>query len=177
MSIDDIIKHLENNECIPSFDKSFYIEELNKFKKSDKDEDDKEDCPEGECCPHCDARLERGDNGKCNRCGKPWPIKEDIFSIIESKIADSSVTTEDFDRYINEAFKSSVVDRVQRRVRKNETDNHIDNSTGHQPLSEPHMSDRVTPRVAKKHSQMHHRGKSGHDRSTRTQQRNAATNG
>jgi hypothetical protein len=26
-----------------------------------------------ECCPHCGARLERGDNGNCNRCGKPWP--------------------------------------------------------------------------------------------------------
>jgi 8-oxo-dGTP pyrophosphatase MutT (NUDIX family)/inorganic pyrophosphatase len=30
-------------------------------------------CPEGECCPHCHAQLERGDNGDCNRCGKPWP--------------------------------------------------------------------------------------------------------
>jgi hypothetical protein len=29
----------------------------------------------GECCPHCDARLERGDDGKCNRCGKDWPVK------------------------------------------------------------------------------------------------------
>jgi len=26
-----------------------------------------------ECCPHCGARLERGDDGDCNRCGKPWP--------------------------------------------------------------------------------------------------------
>lgn len=26
-----------------------------------------------ECCPSCGARLERGDNGNCNRCGKPWP--------------------------------------------------------------------------------------------------------
>jgi len=26
-----------------------------------------------ECCPHCGARLERGDDGICNRCGKPWP--------------------------------------------------------------------------------------------------------
>lgn len=26
-----------------------------------------------ECCPNCGARLERGDDGRCNRCGKPWP--------------------------------------------------------------------------------------------------------
>lgn len=25
-----------------------------------------------ECCPHCNARLERGDDGTCNRCGKKW---------------------------------------------------------------------------------------------------------
>ena len=26
-----------------------------------------------ECCPHCGARQERGDDGICNRCGKDWP--------------------------------------------------------------------------------------------------------
>jgi hypothetical protein len=31
-------------------------------------------CPPGECCPHCGARQERGDDGKCNRCGKDWPL-------------------------------------------------------------------------------------------------------
>lgn len=35
-----------------------------------------EPCPNGECCPHCGARLERGDDGDCNRCGRPWPEKE-----------------------------------------------------------------------------------------------------
>lgn len=25
-----------------------------------------------ECCPHCGARQERGDDDVCNRCGKPW---------------------------------------------------------------------------------------------------------
>lgn len=31
--------------------------------------------PEGEYCPHCDARLERDpDSGTCNRCGEPWPV-------------------------------------------------------------------------------------------------------
>ena len=28
-----------------------------------------------EYCPHCGARQEQGDNGTCNRCGKPWPKK------------------------------------------------------------------------------------------------------
>lgn len=28
-----------------------------------------------ECCPHCKARLERGDDGFCNRCGEPWVEK------------------------------------------------------------------------------------------------------
>ena len=31
-----------------------------------------EHCPAGECCPHCGARLERGDDGRCNRCGEAW---------------------------------------------------------------------------------------------------------
>ena len=26
-----------------------------------------------ECCPHCGARQERGDDGICNRCGEDWP--------------------------------------------------------------------------------------------------------
>lgn len=26
----------------------------------------------GEGCPHCGALHERGDDGRCNRCGKPW---------------------------------------------------------------------------------------------------------
>jgi len=30
-------------------------------------------CPDGECCPHCRARLEREPHdGTCNRCGKRW---------------------------------------------------------------------------------------------------------
>jgi hypothetical protein len=32
--------------------------------------------PAAEYCPHCDARLERGDDGRCNRCGKDWPETE-----------------------------------------------------------------------------------------------------
>ncbi len=29
-----------------------------------------------ECCPHCGARLERGDDGRCNRCRRDWPEVE-----------------------------------------------------------------------------------------------------
>lgn len=32
--------------------------------------------PAGEYCPHCQARQERGDDGNCNRCHKPWPEKK-----------------------------------------------------------------------------------------------------
>jgi len=38
-----------------------------------------------ECCPSCGARLERGDDGDCNRCGKPWPIKEAEFDFSYEK--------------------------------------------------------------------------------------------
>jgi GNAT superfamily N-acetyltransferase len=38
-----------------------------------------------ECCPNCGARLERGDDGDCNRCGKPWPIKEAEFDFSYEK--------------------------------------------------------------------------------------------
>ncbi len=34
-----------------------------------------EPCPDGECCNRCNARLERGDDGRCNRCGEAWPEK------------------------------------------------------------------------------------------------------
>lgn len=28
-----------------------------------------------EDCPHCGAKLERGDDGKCNRCGEDWSVE------------------------------------------------------------------------------------------------------
>lgn len=39
------------------------------------DESKPEDKAAGENCPHCGAAHEQGDNGTCNRCGKPWPKK------------------------------------------------------------------------------------------------------
>jgi len=32
--------------------------------------------PAAEYCPHCDARLERGEDGVCNQCGKDWPEEQ-----------------------------------------------------------------------------------------------------
>lgn len=51
---------------------SYKQERLATLRKSG-DETDATACPEGECCPHCGARLERDQrSGKCNRCGKDW---------------------------------------------------------------------------------------------------------
>lgn len=36
---------------------------------------DAKDPVDRENCPHCDTPMERGDDGYCNRCGKPWPAK------------------------------------------------------------------------------------------------------
>lgn len=34
--------------------------------------------PAAEYCPHCDTRLERGEDGVCNRCGQPWPLTKSL---------------------------------------------------------------------------------------------------
>jgi hypothetical protein len=55
-----------------------------------------EDGPPKECCPHCGARLERGDDGNCNRCGEPWPLQERDFSDERrAKLADKGVALPD----------------------------------------------------------------------------------
>lgn len=36
---------------------------------------DAKDPADRENCPHCDTPMERGDDGYCNRCGRPWPAK------------------------------------------------------------------------------------------------------
>lgn len=35
--------------------------------------DDAKESADCEDCPCCGASMERGDDGYCNRCGKPWP--------------------------------------------------------------------------------------------------------
>lgn len=40
-----------------------------------------DECPKGECCPSCKARLERDDDGNCNQCGKPWPVSQSTKSL------------------------------------------------------------------------------------------------
>jgi hypothetical protein len=58
------------NEAVQKFKGSSVKRILLESRKKDPSYDPEH--PE-ECCPHCGARLERGDNGNCNRCGKPWP--------------------------------------------------------------------------------------------------------
>jgi hypothetical protein len=57
--------------------------------------------PEGEYCPSCDARQERGDNGNCNRCGKPWPEKRAMN-----------------DWYANGGKEESADDKWERKLRQ-----------------------------------------------------------
>ncbi len=40
-----------------------------------------------ECCPSCGARLERGDDGRCNRCGEPWPLPQAELEKALAKVA------------------------------------------------------------------------------------------
>ncbi len=42
-----------------------------------------------EDCPHCGAMLERGDDGHCNQCRKPWPVEKDagIFNGLDQDFA------------------------------------------------------------------------------------------
>lgn len=37
-----------------------------------------------ECCPNCDAFLERGDDDCCNRCGEPWPDSKEAEDVISA---------------------------------------------------------------------------------------------
>jgi hypothetical protein len=62
---DDVIR-----EAVADFRKHAVKNVLLESRKKDPSYDPEH--PE-ECCPHCGARLERGDDGICNRCGKPWP--------------------------------------------------------------------------------------------------------
>jgi hypothetical protein len=89
---------------------------------------------------------------------------------IYQKITEGTVTADDFNKLIQEATPESVRDRVRRRTSRNETDEHQDGETGHQPLTLPNFSDRVQPkRKPENSSQMHGRGKLGHRHSARTQ--------
>lgn len=102
--------------------------------------------------------------------------KEEFENMTEShpiftKIEEGTVTTDDFNRLIQEATPEAIRDRIRRRTKRNATDEHIDDE-GHQRLELPTYADRVQPkRERTDRSQNNGRGKAGHRRSARTQKR------
>lgn len=91
----------------------------------------------------------------------------DIFNTILEKIANKTVTAEDFNTLIAESTPSSVQERIRRRVQKNATKSHIDRE-GHQPLSAPCMAGRVKPKRKPANKDAHGRGKLGRKHSSAT---------
>ena len=68
-----------------------------------------------ECCPHCGARQERGDDGACNRCRKPWPQKSALAKLAAlSSACDAMVKRADAQR-----IKTAAVRVIARRMVKN----------------------------------------------------------
>lgn len=105
--------------------------------------------------------------------------KSELDAALESvigKIDKGVVTCEDINALIGktiigETTPESVRDRVRRRMKRNETDSHIDNPTGHQPLKPPTFTARVQPKRAPLNQQSHGRANIAHDHSARTQER------
>lgn len=108
---------------------------------------------------------------ECPGCPGGMELVPEESHKIYKKIQEGIVTAEDFNQLISEAMPECTRDRVRRRTTKNVTDSHQD-SEGHQKLKSPTFADRVQPKREKSsNSQMKGRGKSGHRRSTRTQNR------
>lgn len=93
---------------------------------------------------------------------------------IFSKIAEGTVTADDFNQLISEATPEAVRDRVRRRTTINPSSSHIDSPSGHQSMTLPNFAGRVQPKREKSNqTQMTGRGKAAHKQSTRTQRRKA----
>lgn len=86
---------------------------------------------------------------------------------IHRKILLGTVTTEDFDRLIDESKPSSVIEKIRRRTQRNVTKSHIDRK-GHQKLSAPNFVARTTPKLEPSHKQDRGRGKLGRKHSSDT---------
>ena len=100
-----------------------------------------------------------------------------VLSAVLIKIDAGTITCEDLNELIGktmigESTPESVRDRVRRRVKRNETDSHIEPETGHQPLAVPTLADRVQPKIKPMHQQNHGRTRIAHDHSARTQSEN-----
>ena len=116
-----------------------------------------------EDCPGCQQGMEL--------IPKEEKTMKEATHPIFRKIDEGTVTVNDFNQLIAEATPESVRDRLRRKVKRNETDSHIDDE-GHQKLKLPTFASRVQPkRKRANNTQMHGQGKAAHRRSTRTQKR------
>lgn len=96
-----------------------------------------------------------------------------ILTDFLTKCEDSTVTVNDLNDLIVESLPSSIKDRVHRRTRITPYDSHIDHD-GHQSMTLPNFKDRINPKKSAHNKQNHGRSRSAHDKSTRTQQIQAA---
>ena len=90
------------------------------------------------------------------------------------KIAESTVTVEDFDALIKESTPESIRNRLRKRINPSDkiAKNHRNNDTGHTKLGGATMSKRVQPKRKPSHQQSHGISKIAHKHSTKTQKRN-----
>jgi uncharacterized coiled-coil protein SlyX len=94
------------------------------------------------------------------------------YDLIVEKIADQSLTLEEFNSFIAESMGGSVVERVRRRSRVG-IGIGIDNPTGHSRIKPFKLAGRVHPKKKPIDPMNHGATKPAHDQSTRTQQRKA----
>lgn len=96
-----------------------------------------------------------------------------ILRLIDEKI----VTCGDFDLLIAESSEKSTRERVHRKMRRNPTATHIKRRTGHSPFSVGKFSvaKRTHPKLRPTGQMEHGESEAAHDRSTKTQRKNAGT--
>ena len=94
------------------------------------------------------------------------------YDLIVEKIANQSLTLEEFNSFIAESMGGSVVERVRRRTRVGKK-NRIDNPTGHSRVKPFDLAGRVHPKKRPIDQMSHGATKQGHKKSTRTQQNKA----
>lgn len=96
------------------------------------------------------------------------------YDLIVEKIADQSLTLEEFNSFIAESMGASVTERVRRRTRVGKK-NRIDNPTGHSRVKPFDLAGRVHPKRKPTGNQQNNgAAKQAHKKSTRTQQSKAA---
>jgi hypothetical protein len=91
-----------------------------------------------------------------------------LLDEIIKKINNKTVTTEDFNKLIDESTPESIQNRVRERTRVDPTKSHIEKTTGHQPLKSPTFAARVQPKRQPGNQQNHGRGALGRKHSSDT---------